>query len=129
MDVFGAIIAGEKDERFVGETEFIKRFEKTANVLIHIGDRAVEDLRGAFEGEIFADGTQKVVSFHLFLGWIERRMRNEHPGIDIKRLVLVRGYESDGLVHNGSGGFGAEGEVGFVTAAALVSRRTAPLVP
>src|SRR5438876_12419471 len=60
VDVLGTIVAGEKDHRVVGETQFIERRKEAADLFVHIGDRAVEDLRGTFEWKILSDRVEKI---------------------------------------------------------------------
>ena len=119
VDVFRAIVAGKKDQRVVRKAQLVERFEEAADLLVHIGHRAVKNLRGAFERKTLADWTQKIVGLHLLLGRIERGVGNQHPGIDVKWLVLVRGNEADRFFHNGGGGFRAKCQVRLIPGRAI----------
>jgi arylsulfatase A-like enzyme len=56
VNILGAVVGGEKDERFFAQPEFVERGEKPAELRVELGDAGVVNLRGAGVREVLAAG-------------------------------------------------------------------------
>ena len=132
--VFGSVVAGEEDERIVGQPEFVEGIEQAADLGVQVGERSAEDLHlraevlgvgvilaGPFaEGGIIRLGLEFRVDGQLFRRRLQRGVRDERPEVDVEGLVLVGPGELDRLVDHQRRGAGAE--VGLL---AFVAKRRA----
>ena len=120
--VFRTVVAGEEDERVVGQTECVEGVQQATDLGVQVGERGAEDLHlrakvlgvgvilaGPFaEGGIIRLGLEFRVDRELFRRRLQRGVRDERPQVDVEGLVLVGLGELDRLIDHQRRGTGAE---------------------
>ena len=106
VQVFGAIVTGECNQRFVSQPKLIDFLNQSANMVVHIGNRGVVNL---FDSPVrYPPGCISFVGLHLFVSRMECGMWYQRPYVYIEGLITVLFDELDSPVDNLAGGFSTE---------------------